>query len=156
MARLLLLFALCGLLSEARADVTFVRVWPQWQDSNVFKRISEYFTGRENTSGLVIRRTHPGTRAGYYYLVRVRHPRVALPSARFVLHIIMPRSPDPEEYDFPVNSGPGEQVFELGLTGTDWPGKKTHPVAWRLELQSASGETLASAESFLWSKPDQK
>src|SRR6185437_10282460 len=103
MARVLLLLALLGLPGAARADVTFVRVWPQWQDSAAFKRISEYFTGRENTGGAVIRRTQPTTRSGYYYLVRVKHPDVALAGARFVLRVIMPRTPDPTEFTFPVN-----------------------------------------------------
>ena len=44
-------------------------------------------------------------------------------------------------------------MFEIGLTGTDWPEKKTKPVAWMLELLDAGGRPLAEKQSFLWSKP---
>jgi hypothetical protein len=140
-------------LSARAADVEFVRVWPGWQDVNSFKRISEYFTNVENTSGMIIRRSQPGVRSGYYFLVRVKHPDVDLAGARFILHFIAPDSPEPQEKTFAADTPPGEQLFDLGLTGGDWTGPHGHLVAWRLELVSADGHPLASAESFLWSKP---
>ena len=142
------------MLPPARAaDVEFVRVWPGWKDDGSFRRISEYFTGRENTAGILVRRSQPGSRSGYYFLVRVRHPGVPLDGARFVVHYITPLSPEPREKAFPADAGPGEQVFDLGLTGADWAGATTHPLAWRLDLVAADGRMLASSESFLWSKP---
>jgi hypothetical protein len=45
------------------------------------------------------------------------------------------------------------KVFQLGLTGPDWPDSEINPVAWKLELRSADGQVLASAQSFLWEKP---
>ena len=153
--RFLVILVAAGLLTSARgAEVEFVRVWPGWRDAASFKRVSEYFTNRENTGGQVIRRSHADLRAGYYYLTRVKHPGVSLIGARFLLHIITPASPDARMYSFPAEVGPGEDVFELGLTGPDWPGKGTHPVAWKLELLSADGRPLASTQSFLWDKPE--
>jgi len=151
----ILAWAIAGLSTSIRAEVSFVRVWPRWQDKDVFKRISEYFTGRENTGKEIVFRSQPAKRVGFYFLVRVKSPNETLSGTRFVLHIITPLSPETEEFTFPIETGPGEHVFDLGLTGTDWPGRKTHPVAWRLDLQSAAGQTLASAQSFLWSKPMQ-
>jgi hypothetical protein len=43
--------------------------------------------------------------------------------------------------------------MNLGLTGDDWPGAKTNPVAWKLEIVAADGRVLASDESYLWEKP---
>jgi hypothetical protein len=146
-----LAISLC--LSARAADVEFVRVWPGWQDADSFRRISEYFTGVENTGGIIIRRSQPDIRSGFYFLVRVKHPRVALTGARFVLHFIAPYAPEPQEKAFTVDAPPGEHVFDLGLTGGDWTGRHAHLVAWKLELLSADGLSLASAESFLWSKP---
>jgi hypothetical protein len=152
--RLVLIWVLAGFSFSAQADVSFVRVWPRWQDKDVFKRISEYFTGRENTGREIVFRSQPAKRVGFYFLVRVKNPKEPLFGARFVLRVITPLSSETEEFTFPIETGPGEHVFDLGLTGTDWPGRKTHPVAWRLDLQSATGQTLAFAQSFLWSKPD--
>jgi hypothetical protein len=140
-------------LSARAADVEFVRVWPGWQDADSFRRISEYFTGVENTGDVIIRRTQTATRSGYYFLVRVKHPNVALGGARFILHFISPYAPEPQQKAFNVDAPPGEHVFDLGLTGGDWTGRSAHLVAWKLELVSADGRLLASAESFLWSKP---
>lgn len=135
-------------------EVEFVRVWPQWKDIDSFKRISEYFTNQEDPGSLVLRRSRPDRRPGYYFLVRVRHPKVSLMGAHFEVRVITPDSPDPKPpFVFPADTGPGEQVFDIGLTGDDWPGPKVHPVAWRLDLVAADGHPLAWAQSFLWSKP---
>jgi hypothetical protein len=134
--------------------VEFVRVWPQWRDAAEFKRISEYYTGVENESGLQIRRSQPSKRSGYYFLARVRHPTVSLAEAKFQLHIITPDAPDPRPVlEFPAGTGPGEDVFQIGLTGKDWPNSKVHPVAWRLDLVAKDGHLLAWSQSFLWEKP---
>jgi hypothetical protein len=134
-------------------EVEFVRVWPQWHQADEFKRISEYFSGVENPGHREIRRSQPINRTGYYFVARVRHPHVSLEGARFVLHIITPDSPDPREFTFRADVGPGEQLFELGLTGSDWQGEKVHPVAWRLDLLAADGHELAWYQSFMWQMP---
>ncbi len=135
-------------------EVQFVRVWPQWRDEGSFKRISEYFNGREDPGRIELRRSHPAERSGYYFLTRVRHPGVSLEGAKFVVRVIMPDDPLPKPaFTFPADTGPGENLFEIGLTGIDWPGPRAHPVAWRLDLVAADGHPLAWAQSFLWSKP---
>jgi hypothetical protein len=154
MRPLIVALILLGLCLPARAaDVEFVRVWPGWRDAEGFRRIPEYFTGVEDTGRLIVSRSQPSARSGYYFLVRVKHPGVSLEGARFVLHFITAVAPEPLGRTFPVNAGPGEQVFDLGLTGGDWPKRNAHPVAWKLDLLAADGHELASAESFLWSKP---
>ena len=44
-------------------------------------------------------------------------------------------------------------MFNLGLTGDDWGGKKMHPVAWKLEAVATDGTLLTVQKSFLWEKP---
>ncbi|MBS0632439.1 MAG: hypothetical protein JSS11_11020 [Verrucomicrobia bacterium] len=147
-----LLFATA--LAPARAaGVEFVRVWPAWRDTDSFRRISEYFTGKENTGGEIVLRTHPDSRDGFYFLARLKNPDAALAGAKFVLHLITPEKPETKLFTFPVTVPAGQTVFQLGLTGADWAGPKVHPVAWQLELQSADGKVLASHHSFLWEKP---
>jgi len=136
------------------ADVKFERVWPEWRDTDSFMSISEYFTGKEATGGWKVIRTHKESRAGYYFLVRVKNAGPAANGASFVLQVITPVSGDPKTYRFAVNVVPGNHVFEIGLTGVDWSGRSEHPVAWKVELVDAAGHTMAEKSSFLWEKPE--
>ena len=135
------------------AEIQMVRVWPGWRDAESFQRISEYFTGQENPGREVILRTQPEERSGFYFLVRVTNAGEAVAGAKFVLQVIEPSTPEPKTSTFPVEIRGKKTVFELGLTGSDWPNRDVHPVAWKLELRSADGQVLASEQSFLWEKP---
>lgn len=155
MRRFLALAFLLGSLTSAHAaGVEFVRVWPEWREADSFERISEYLTGKENTSGQIVRRSQPDSRAGFYFLVRLKNPGASQPSAKIVLSIIKPDAPQVRVYTFPVPLEAGESVFNLGLTGADWDSKRAHPVAWKLEVVATDGTPLGSQKSFLWEKPD--
>ena len=147
---LLLLSLTAGLRA---ADVEFVRVWPEWREAKSFERISEYFTGQENPGSQVICRTHAETRAGFYFLARVNHTGATAVAAKIVLSVIKPDSPKTVAYTFPVTLPSGETVFNLGLTGADWPGLKIHPVAWKIEVVASDGRVLGAHQSYLWEKP---
>lgn len=150
---LALLLSLALAAGTVRADgLEFVRIWPGWRDGESFSRISEYFTGKENTSGQEVVRTHAGDRAGFYFLVRVKNSGPAESGVKAVLSLIRPDSPLTRTYDFAVTLPPGETVFNLGLTGSDWPDRKSHPVAWKLELFSSSGQSLGARQSFMWAQ----
>jgi hypothetical protein len=156
MRRALLLLGLQLLLVTGAFanDVSFVRVWTGWREIDPFMRISEYFNGRVNVGERIILRTHAEARAGFYFLVRVKTSRPLITGAKFVVQVVVPASPLPETFVFPTNIPAGGKVCELGLTGSDWPGKKTFPVAWKVDLLAADGQLLATQESFLWSKPN--
>jgi hypothetical protein len=92
-------------------------------------------------------------RAGYYFLVRVKSAS-ALSGAKFELSVIRPNMPEPKIYSFPAAIPAKEMVYQLGLTGSDWPeGDKANPVAWKIALVGADGAVLAERKSFLWEKP---
>ena len=149
----LMMFTVTALVSAQAAEVEFVRVWPGWRDAASFERISEYFTGEEDTGRDIVLRTQPEQREGFYFLVRVANPGDVLPGAKFVLQVIAPSAPEPKTTIFPAEIPSRSKVFLLGLTGADWAGADVHPVAWKLELRSADDRVLASAQSFLWEKP---
>lgn len=137
------------------AEAEFVRVWPPvWRAAESLERISEYFGGDEKHGRQIILRSDAKERAGFYFLVRVKHP-AALEGAKFVVHVIRPDAPDVREVSVPVATAPaGENAFQVGLTGTDWPGgAKASPVAWQLDLVDRDGHVLATQKSFLWEKP---
>ena len=51
-------------LRAGAADPTFVRVWPQWHDSDSFQSFSEYQTGKELTGKWIVLRSQPEERTG--------------------------------------------------------------------------------------------
>jgi hypothetical protein len=152
---LLLSLLLCCVHAPLLAhELKIVRTWPGYRTAETFSRVSEYFTGRENTGGQTYLRSQPAQREGYYFLLRVKNGSDALTSASLELNLITARSPEPVTYRYPVAVPAGQHVFQVGLTGSDWPNPEETPVAWQLVIRDAEGAVLVSDQSFLWSKPD--
>ena len=148
----LVLFFASALVAVA-TDFKIVRVWPSYRAAESFDRISEYFGGGENSARRTVLRTQSRDRVGYYFLVRLVNPGEVQPGCSWQLQVVMPVSAHPRTFAFAAGIPAGSNVFELGLTGVDWPNAKTDPVAWKLVLQSADGRELVSQQSFLWSRP---
>jgi hypothetical protein len=136
----------------APTELTIVRVQHEWRDAASFKRIAEYFDGKEHNGGEALRRSHPEERSGYYFFVRVKNPG-ALRPAKAALQVVTSTSAQAVSYEFPVELRAGDTVFNIGLTGADWPDPKLHPVAWKLNFVADDGHILATATSYLWEKP---
>jgi hypothetical protein len=150
----LLGFQLLAASGALGANLSFVRVWPRWYETDQVERISEFFTGREAMGERTIVHSRPDSRTGFYFVVRVKNPGQLVAGTRFVVRMILPTSPDPKVFTLPADVPAGGKVYQLGLTGSDWPGKRIYPVAWKLDLVGADGQVLASQESFLWAKPE--
>lgn len=129
-----------------------VRTFTGWRDAASFKRISEYFDGKENTGRETVLRTHPEQRTGYYFLVRLANPG-ATQQVRFQLQLSGQGASAPHTVDFPAEVKSGSGVFQLGLTGPEWQDAKSQPVAWHLRVLAEDGRALASEKSYLWEKP---
>jgi hypothetical protein len=129
-----------------------VRTYTGWREAASFKRISEYFTGRENSGGEIVLRTHPALRGGYYFLIRLANPGTPV-AARIVLQVVTPDSATPRNFTFDATLPSHDSVLDLGLTGDDWPDPTVHAVAWRFDVFDGSGQTLATGKSYLWDKP---
>ena len=139
----------------APTELTIVRVQHEWRDAASFKRIAEYFDGQEHNGGEALRRSHPEERSGYYFFVRIKNPG-ALRPAKASLQVVHSTSAQAVTYEFPVELRAGDTVFNIGLTGADWPDAKLHPVAWKLNFIADDGHILATATSYLWEKPVSK
>jgi hypothetical protein len=135
--------------------VTVVRVFTGWRDGASFKRIAEYFDGKENTGGETILRTDPAQRTGYYFLIRLNNSGAARP-IRFQLEFVEPGSGGTRTLTFPAELASGSHVFQLGLTGAPWQNPKAQPTAWHLRVLGAADEVLAIEKSYLWEKPAAK
>ncbi len=139
-------------VTAAAADVRIVRVFTGWRDAASFKRISEYFDGRENTGGEVVLRTQPAERGGYYFLVRTENKGAPF-AATFAFQVVFPDQPEPRTFTFKADVPAGQTVFNFGLTGTDWPDAKVSAAAWKLDLRDAAGAAVATEKSYLWERP---
>jgi len=151
---LLPLFAALAVTASA-SELTIVRAFSGWRDAASFKRISEYFDGKENTGHETVLRTHAAERAGYYFLVRTNNPGAPV-AAQLKLQLIAPTEPKLRNFNFSADLKSGEAVLNLGLTGSDWPDAKANPVAWKLDVVAADGRVLATEKSYLWEKPGAK
>lgn len=121
-----------------------------------FVRISEYFTGKENSSGRLILRTDPADRAGYYFIISLAwHPGVTLPAGTQAdVDYIRGDDPRPRHahFVFTGNTGTFTEIL-LGLTGPDWTDKNLKLTAYKVTLKDADGKLLADRQSFLWQLP---
>ena len=150
------LFIFTALVASATAsEVTIARVFSGWRDAESFKRISEYFTGKENTGGDNVLRTHPDQRAGFYFLVRATNPG-APTSIKISVDVITPTDNKPKTYSFSADLKTGTTVLNIGLTANDWPDAKANPVAWKIELIADDGHVLTGAKSYLWENNNAK
>ena len=154
-ATALITAASSSVASAKEGDLTIVHVYTGWRKPESFKRITEYFDGKENTGGEAVLRTHPDQRGGFYFLVRTTNPGAAR-AIKASLEIITTANAQPVTYIFRPELKPGDSVFHLGLTGPDWPDPKINPVAWKLTLLEADGRVLATEKSYLWEKPAAK
>ena len=145
-----------GSPQEARiGGLTITRVFTGWKEGPSFKRISEYFSGKENTSGTLVLRTHPDQRSGFYFLVRASNPGAPV-TVKVNVVLITPTDNKPKTYTFSTELRSGANVLNLGLTASDWPDAKANPVAWKIDFVDASDRVLASEKSYLWEMPETK
>lgn len=136
-------------------EVTVVRVFSGWKEGASFKRISEYFTGKENSGDVVVLRTHDEQRSGFYFFLRLNNPGASAP-VKVKLEVITPTDKQTKDFSFSTELKPGANLFDLGLTGEDWLDSKANPVAWKIDFVTADGRLLASEKSYLWEKPGSK
>lgn len=152
---LALILALAAFLApgtSAATEIDVTRAKGEYRDSRQFFRISEFFTGRENTGNDVIRRSQPDDRAGYYLTLRLReYPYDELVEEAIRLEVILPGDIEPTLFTFPLGPEKRRNPWILvGLTGDDWPTPETLPLAWRVSFINLEGDVIAREKSFLW------
>ena len=153
--RLTAALLLLALPTAAPAGVRIVRVWPEHRDAGTFTRLVEYFGGQEYHFGQTVLRSRENERAGYYFLVRTRAD-APVAGATFLVEAVLPGDPEVKAYPFHADLPAGQRVFQLGLTGADWPGAKVRPAAWRVTVRAPDGTLLTERQSFLWAGPPAK
>lgn len=134
-------------------SVSIVRIWPGYRTAESFKTVGELFDGGEREGGRIVRRTQPAAREGFYFLTRLKLAQ-PLPGSEVRLEWVLPASANVVTHRFALDLPSGEPVLHLGITGADWPGGVSRPVAWRLSVRDAgTGRLLAQSQSSLWTAP---
>ena len=125
-----------------------------WKDAADFKRISEYFTDRENTGSACVVRTNPETREGLYLILGLEVSEKIPDDSTATLRYFRPDKVGEQRATFRLpefkSSVSGEIL--LGLTGSAWPEelKKRRPSAWQLSVTAPDGTLLVYRRSYLW------
>jgi hypothetical protein len=146
-------FALSSTNTVTDGGITLAHVFTGWKEGSSFKRISEYFSGQENTGGTVVLRTHADQRSGFYFLVRASNPGAPI-AVKINIELIKPSDNKPKTYAFSTDLKAGANILNLGLTADDWVDPKANPVAWKIDFVDGDGHVLASEKSYLWSRPE--
>ena len=148
------LFAGCASTPEqAVTSVEIEEIKPRYIETEQFKRISEYMTGKEHIGDRVILRTQSEHREGYYFILVLDHDVRRLPNGTVVVgEFYTPQSLEKQTHEFklPTRLASTNEIF-VGLTGEDWPQAGGVPGAWRFTLKDANGSVLAEKQSYLWS-----
>ena len=138
---------------QAVTSVEIEEIEPRYIETEQFKRISEYMTGREHVGDRVILRTQPEYRAGYYFILVLDNNVRRLPNGTVVIgEFYAPHSLGKHTHEFtlPSQRASTDEIF-IGLTGEDWPEKDGVPAAWRFTIKDANGAVLGEQQSYLWS-----
>lgn len=119
-------------------------------DKSKFTRISEYFTGIEDTGGDTLLRTDPDCRSGLYLVININKPICTLgPGAFLHFKYVLSGCKKVQEKCFSLDSPCGfTRWIYLGITGADLCGGL---VAWSIEIHSKADCVIQN--SYLWSCP---
>ena len=148
----LLLAGCASTRPPALSSVEIKEIKLRYIETEEFKRVSEYLTGKEDLGDRVVLRSQPEFRDGYYFILILDENVRRLPrSARIIGEFYTPFSVEKQShtFDLPKNLVSSKEIF-VGLTGEDWPEEGESPSAWRFTIEDASGTQLAQKQSFLW------
>ena len=149
------LLALSFFLTLSLNGITIRDAYTRQMETTQFQRVSEFFSGKENTGRQLILRSQSDNRDGLYFIIELSdHLDTAPAGSRFQLEVIPSDALKPSTFTFELNHSMNlkRKHVLLGLTGDDWESSELQPIAWRLKLQSGEDE-LASWKSFLWEMP---
>lgn len=145
------LFLALSLLSAGNAFAAapqIVRAWGDWFPASDFERLGEFFGGKETHPGRCVLRSQETQREGWYLVLRLKETLDLTEKAAWRLELLLPNERSPRVHTYPITES--SKVYQLGLTGNDWPEAKAKPVAWRVSLVNADGTVKAAYKSFLW------
>jgi hypothetical protein len=158
--RFLIIALICSLLAgcasapkQAVTSVVIEEIKPRYMETEQFKRISEYMSGKEYLGDRIILRSTPEQRAGYYFTLIIEEDVRQLPKGTVIIgEFYTPKSVEVQTHEFTMpNTRTSTNEIFVGLTGEDWPEKSAVPAAWRFTIKDPNGMVLGEKQSYLWS-----
>ncbi len=142
-----------ALLANESPEITNVKI--RWIEAEKFYRISEFFTGRENTGNRIILRTTE-ERGGVYFMVYFQEEVNELAELQSIsLEVLSPLNEEISRFDFQLpEERKDTRLIFVGLTGNEWEMPLNIPVAWRIIASDARGQEITDFKSFLWEFPE--
>ena len=144
--------ALTFLAATAFGAIDLQRVDVLRKEEGDFKRISEFFTGKENTGRRLICRSQEDRRAGVYFALTLPGGLKEVPANTKVrVEIVTPEKAGNEVFQFNLpEARPTLGEIWVGLTEPRFANKALAITAWRVLLVDDKGEILAEKKSYLW------
>lgn len=152
MKRFLSLIALLALAASAQAELTIIST--EHRDADSFKRVSEYLTGKPSDGRYNTFRSDESSRDGFYVSLLASDKSTLSSVSKIRLQFVRTGTQEISIFETPASSLAKKRIL-VGLTGSEWLDKDSRPVAWKIDLLDASGASLESTQSFLWSEPTQ-
>jgi len=148
-----LLFLMGLVTTTALQAWTVQSAYAQTMTTADFQRLGEFLTGDEVPGHRSILRSQPTTRDGCYIVLKLNEAVEGWPTATtVVLEVIPTGAVEAQIFRFarPTGEMQGHSLW-LGLTGSDWPGPRVQPLAWRVRWIDANDQIMTEWASFLWS-----
>lgn len=143
------LIALTLLVATAHAELTIIST--EHRDSDSFKRVSEYLTGKPSDGRYAIYRSDTSSRDGFYISLLADDRDTLANVSKVRVQFVRIGTQEIDTFELPAGSLKKKRIL-VGFTGPEWQDTQSHPVAWRIDLLNAAGTSLESAQSFLWSE----
>lgn len=140
------------LLSLLLSQLTFAGltiVSAEHYDADSFKRVSEYFTGKESEGRYHILRSDDTRRDGFYVSLLAEEKSDIKRVSKIRIQFVRPGTQDVEQREFTQLSLHKPRLL-VGLTESEWLDTNSRPVAWKIDLIDSDDLTIESAKSFLW------
>ncbi|MDQ8187371.1 hypothetical protein [Pelagicoccus sp. SDUM812002] len=142
-------FTLLALAASARAELTIIST--EHRDAASFKRVSEYLTGKHSDGRYAVYRSDTSRRDGFYISLLASEKPTLAQIKKVRVQFVRKGTQEIESFESPVESLEKKRIL-VGFTGEEWNASSSHPVAWKIDLLNASGTSLESAQSFLWTE----
>lgn len=129
------------------------KCWSQYLQTADFQRISEFLTGRENTSGRVVLRSKEESRDGMYVVWHFPEVLSAPAGSTLRLDYVHSAAKSATTLRLPISTALAGREWMAGLTGSDWPDDDRKLLAWHVSLLDPAGRIIQEYKSYLWEMP---
>lgn len=151
MRNIISILATLALTVFAHAELTVISA--EHRDTDSFKRVSEFLTGKHSDGRYTVFRSNDSSRDGFYVSLLAKDRSTISQAATLKVQFVRAGTQDIESFELPTGTLKKKRIL-VGFTGSEWQDSGNHPVAWKIDLLDSTGTSIDSAQSFLWAEPN--